>query len=74
MNDSRTPDNDLLGYFPIVLCDKPSAPVYGLNAPAWQWILLWSSYRPFDLDDASNVALTSGEITHHHGKVAVFAT
>jgi len=74
MNDSRTPDDDLFGDLPIVLCDKPSAPVNGLDAPAWQGILLRCPYRPFDLDNASNVALTSGEVTHHHGKVAVFAT
>ena len=74
MNDSAAPDNHLFGHCPIVLCDKPPAPVNWLNAPAWQGLLLRSFYRPFDSDDASNVVLTSGEITHHPGEIAVFAT
>jgi len=74
MNDPRAPDDNLFGDLPIVLHDKPPSSIDGLDAPAWQWLLPWGSCRPFDLDDASNVALTSGEITHHHGKVAVFAT
>jgi hypothetical protein len=51
---------------------KPPAPVNGLDAPAWQGVLPWCPHRPFNLNKAPNVAFATGEITHHHGKVAVF--